>query len=72
MCEVEVNILFLSQDEKFPDRGDRVPKVGKRWGTILKQAPHTRGLLKEKRGAFRCGFITLLLGTTDGTFGELV
>ena len=72
MSEVEMNILFLSQDEKFPDRGDSVPKVSQGWGTILKQAPHTRGLLEEKRGAFRCGFITLLLGTTDGTLGELV
>ena len=72
MSEVEVNILFLSQDEKFPDRGNSVPKVGQGWGTILKQAPHTRGLLEKKGGAFRCGFITLLLGATNSALGELV
>jgi hypothetical protein len=53
MSEVEVNILFLSQDEKFPDRGNSVPQVRKGWRTVLEQAPHTRGLLKKKRGAFR-------------------
>ena len=35
MSEVEVNILFFRQNEKFPDRGNSVPKVGQGWGTVL-------------------------------------
>jgi hypothetical protein len=55
MSEIEMNILFLSQDEKFPDRGDRVPKVGQRWGTVLKQAPHTEAFWKRREAPSAVG-----------------